>query len=243
MALFFTVSEWAQVREGRKYAQLTPRSAGYRPVVASNMSEAKITSGRRLILTHDEDGKITGRRVETVTDETGRPVPLTITSVDLVDVFATEHPLAGTRALTFDDAKACCVRTIADLRVSWQMRHAQTDTAHLVSFAYGDHRDRDVFLNWTGQVGGDYTRNPSRAIDSDAPVLAPQQLEQLTRDRRAAAQYQHAYELIQARDGLRKHMDELKRLGGNSPEVGDSWRRLEREFGILERKIAAAAGK
>ena len=118
----------------------------------------------------DGDGNQTGRfRVE--------PMPrivVTVTAVEDVDVIATpETVFAPYRHLTPSDARSCGEQSVADLRSWWRERHPRNDFAQLVRFSFGDVRDRDIFLNPSNAAGGDYTRNPKRSLDPDAPCLTP----------------------------------------------------------------------
>lgn len=227
--MIFTAQEWAAVRQGRKIAQLMP--------VLRDYSSGGLARARRVVITRDEDGTPVGFRREMVMED-HRPVVLTVLTVEAVEVHG-----KGTddyRAVTLADARACGHRTVSGMRDAWKVRHPRSELAKLIWFRLGDHRDRDKFLNWTGRAGGDYTYNPRRAIDPDAPVLSREELERQTKDRRSVELLSERYQLLGARDGLARYLRELQALVQDE-DVEKTLRRLERELSVLDRKLFLAA--
>lgn len=112
---------------------------------------------------HDADGRAVGKR----RDRVGL---ITIVEVEVADVLDF--------GLTV--ARGCGHKTVQDFRDEWQVRHPRSDRAIVIWFALGDWRDRDLFMNWSGRGGGDFTRNARRAMDPDAPVLTREQIETLS---------------------------------------------------------------
>lgn len=113
---------------------------------------------------HDADGLAIGK---------GREHAALITILSVAGPF--DVPDLG-----MDVAKGCGFKTVQGFQADWQERHPRSPLAVVVWFALGDWRDRDVFLNWTGAAGGDFTMNSRRAMDPDAPVLTHEQIEALS---------------------------------------------------------------
>jgi hypothetical protein len=165
--LAFSPDRYAHLRGHARqvHAHLTLRSEVF---VISD----RVYSVYREFLIHDEDNRVIERRREAARDGQERIVA-TVKLVEPVDVLATEDQEWG-RALTLADATDCGYRTVGGLRAAWKSRHRE-DFAQIVYFVLGDWRDRDLFMQFAGLAGGDYTRNWHRALDPDAPILTPEQ--------------------------------------------------------------------
>lgn len=208
--MIFSKEQVAEIRSGKITATLVLPS---RKVRADTVRPL-----RRRYVQHNEDGEPARTVVETVTDA-GKPIRLTIVSVALADVYGA--PPSSSPWLTPTAAQACGYRTVRALQEAWFAAHPRTPIAQYVRFTLGDLRDRDRYLAWTGRAGGDYTSNPARAIDRDAPVPLDVQ-QRLTRaahlkdvERLAhTTEIQHARSLtIRLKEALRRgDADELRRV-------------------------------
>lgn len=208
--MIFTREQAALIRQGKLNAALTNH----------NVKPGQIRSLRRRFMRHDEDGNELGPVTETVRDG-DTTVVLTIFEAQQIDV----------ADLELSHALACGYRTVEALRESWRRQHPKTPTATFVRFLVGDRRDRDRFLNWSGRAGGDYTFNPSRAMDPDAPVVPATEMRQINARR--------------SRDDGRDDERQRRRGVNLSARLKDAIRRqdateirrLRRELGVLEREI------
>jgi hypothetical protein len=108
------------------------------------------------------------------------------------------------------------------------------ELAQLVTFGVGDLRDIDEYMQPTGAAGGDYTKNRHRALDPDAPVVPPRDLDIL----------------LARQKGVKKRIDASRETSSLSPtELAASlvaandqktWR-LERR--IIEQRLERAEHK
>jgi hypothetical protein len=119
------------VLEGNASATLVPISTGIKAETVRRF--------RRRIVTHDEDGTMTGTRTEPVTtirDDERVPLVLTIRDVRTTEL----------SKITATEAKACGFRTANALRDSWRSRHPRQELVKFVRFEVGDNRDRPNLL-------------------------------------------------------------------------------------------------
>lgn len=180
----------------------------------------------KVVLVHDGDNRVTETRRE---------------PAGSVTILAVESPVFFD-AIDLPTANACGYRTTADLREAWRAAHPRTDLAAVAWFVLGDWRDRDIFLNWSGRGGGDYTRNPRRAIDPDAPALTAEQMDDLAHGnrqkdeaRRAAASAALAGESPSAR--LARLQRVVDRLGDDA-----AWA-VRKHIEIIEQRVKRAEGR
>lgn len=121
---------------------------------------------RRTFRKLDGDGnRLGGNLVEKVTDQVDQDgeklkvrVVLTIKTVS--------DPLWLGQLLE-PHALLCGYRAAADLEKAWLAAHPRTERVRLITFACGDVRDRDYFIDRTGG----YTLSPSLSVDREAPAV------------------------------------------------------------------------
>lgn len=102
-------------------------------------------------------------------DPDGNPIRTLVTPTTIVLTVLDAHPTV-LPCVTFADARACGYKTTDELRQAWQNQHPRTVNVQIVTFAFGDTRDRPIYLAYTRHfkpgVQGDYTHSPSRASDA-----------------------------------------------------------------------------
>ncbi len=164
-----------------RFIRQRPRQIHAALVIGSeNYEPGRIYTPFREFTAHDSDGNSLGRQRQPIYNtEQGDRAKVTVRACEKIDTRAGKNrPAVLGRELTVADAQGCGYRTVLALRDAWKAQH-RTHDAHLVWFIWGDQRDIDTFMQRTGLAGGDYTRNRSRALDPDAPVLTRDQMDRL----------------------------------------------------------------
>ena len=208
--------------------------------IHSTVRPGTVCNWRKEFVIHDADGNPIGKKrdyVFTVTNGERRPVKLTITAVDKLDLEAAKDT-DDFLCPTIEMARACGHTTVTSLRNSWLSKHPRSPLVQLVWFVVGDVRDRPLFLGWTGRAGGDYVRTPSRAMDQ-AEALTPEQLAQLAnwaqqRDiaRRARISQDLANETLAQR---------VKRLESARERLGDeAYRAIRQNLRVISQRVERA---
>ncbi len=169
------------------------------------------------------------------------PAVLTVLAVEPVDVYATD----GEQRLTLEIAIACGYRTTQALRDAWRSRHPRTPLAHVVSFGFGDLRDKPRFLTSTramvaGRIG-DYTSNLGIAID-DAEALTEVEYAALSASNRQKDVRRDATRAAAlAAVPIEERVAAIERAGDEvAALVRDELRAIEERTVRAERKLAAS---
>jgi hypothetical protein len=166
---------------------------------------------RRLVFVRDGEGTETGEQKIERTHTL-----ITVSRVDNVDIIARDDDESWvfSRPLTPYDVRACGFESIADLRAAWRRRHRLEDMAWIVYFKLGDHRDIVPLLQRGGLAGGDYTLDPSRALDPQAPPLRQSEYEKLGMEaRQAQIRRRHDSEKARSARSLADRMRALENAG------------------------------
>jgi hypothetical protein len=147
---------------------------------------------REVAVYDDETGEERGAKcvaVQDVNDE-GKlcDAVLTVLKVELVDVWEDVNTpwfpaRKAPRRLDLQDARACGFRTVLGLVSAWRLEHPRSPLARLVWFVFKDQRDRSRWLQREIWRGGDYTSDPSRAVDT-LPSLSAEELRELAQTAR-----------------------------------------------------------
>lgn len=128
--------------------------------ISQPVTQGRVRPIRRRHTIHDQDDNPTGEKITTL------ELQLTVLSTRRTNL----------HELTLADARACGYRTVTDLQQAWQAQHPRAQNIQIVNFAFGDTRDRPLFLSHTRHIRagiqGDYTHSRSRACDA-GEVLTP----------------------------------------------------------------------
>jgi hypothetical protein len=225
--VIFTRDEAANVRAGKQTSKLIPASHHIRPNTVRPL--------RRNTPRHDPDGNPTGTitaTVQYIVDDQPKPVILTITTVRQLHL----------DQLELTDAQACGYRTIQALKDAWQAQHPRTTAVKLITFAVGDIRDIDQYLNQTN-AGGDYTSNRHRALaGEDEPVLTQAQLAPLTKMARERDRERARTPIQRERDQIVQSLDNIEEILRTNPnrDVRRTVRSLRNDLVRLDQKLKAA---
>lgn len=228
--MIFTQEHLAQVRAGKITAILVaaPRR---RRAPRANTTQALWRRYRIL----DDEGVVIGHKsgvvYETPEGEAARPAKVTIRDVQ------TKTPLDK---LTDADARSCGYETADALRDAWKQKHPRTPLVHVVRFTLGDVRDRDQFLQYGGLAGGDYTMSPSRALDSDAPIVPASELARYTKQNGERYAKQRKDKVLAARDEIVSTLENLDLTDAPSAGVAAAIRSLRKQVAVLDRRLKAA---
>lgn len=214
---------YIQDRSDQTHAEIVlSTSISLSTIRAVDRGEKRLQALWKEHVAHDPDGLPIGRLRELVGS---------VTLVRVEKLFVAD--------ITMEIARACGYKTSDDLREKWTDRHPRSDLAAVVWFALGDWRDRDVFLNWTGRAGGDYTRNSRRSMDPDAPALSREQIEALSEVNRQKDDGRRA----QASADLASESpsERLNRLSKATERLGIAARReIRQELRIIEQRLQRA---
>lgn len=207
-------------RSGQSHAEIVlPTSIATGTVRAVARGERRLqTLWKESVVTND-DGEVIGHR----RDEAGT---VTLLRVDFSDVIA----------LTYEVARGCGHKTVTDLQEVWFERHPRSPRVAVVWFALGDWRDRNIYLNWTGRGGGDYTKNASRAMDRDAPALTDEEMAQLSSVNRQKDEGRRAR--VAAALAAETPSQRVQRLNQATARLGAAARReIRQELRIIEQRV------
>lgn len=212
-----------QARSDQTHAEITlPTSISPSTIKAVDRGEKKLQTLWKEHVAHDPDGLPIGRPRELVG---------TVTLIRVEVLYVAD--------LTLEIASACGYKTSQDLREKWTDRHPRSPRAAIVWFALGDWRDRDVFMNWTGRAGGDYTANARRAMDSDAPVLSREEIDALSKVNRQKDDVRRAQ--ASAALAAETPSERLKRVKRETERLGDEARRaIRQEIRIITQRLERA---
>lgn len=170
-------------------------------------------------------------------DPDGLPIGVLKEAAGLVTVVRAETIFVAD--ITMEIARACGYKTALDLKERWAKRHPRSPQGVVIWYALGDWRDRDIFLNWSGRAGGDYTRNARRAMDADAPALSREEIDALSSVNRQKDDGRRAR--AAAALAAETPSERLKRLSRAVDRLGDEARRaIRQERRIIEQRLGRA---
>ncbi len=184
-------------------------------------------------LTHDEDQQVVGRQREKAGE---------------ITIVRTEGPVPYSE-VTYHTALSCGFKTTQALQENWVVIHPRSQELGIVWFVLGDWRDRDLFMSWTGRGGSDFTSNPSRSLDPDAPV--PEEIaenyayqgRQRDEARRAAASLAMATETPSERlKRLQRYIEHLRvTVGEEAARQASS--AIRQHIRVVEQRVKRAEGR
>jgi hypothetical protein len=235
--VIFSSEQLALVRAGKITAILVAAPRRKRPPQPNTTQ----TLWRRYRILNDQGEPTGDTRSDMVYDpptpqmrmlgEPPKPVKVTITAVQ------TKTPVDK---LTDTDAHCCGYQTADALRDSWRTKHPRTPIVHVVRFTIGDVRDLDSFLQYGGLAGGDYTHSPSRALDSDAPIIPADELAKYAKQNGERYAKRRTDKTLSGRDELVKALEKLELSDAPTAGVAAAIRSIRKQVAVLDRKLKAA---